>query len=58
MPDPKKNFICPRCGTILNDTQRQWGKETICPICRERERYDKTKPKKTVWYPVDTKGKE
>lgn len=59
MSDPKKNFMCSRCGTIFNDTQRQWGKESICPVCRDRERYGKTEQKRqTVWYLVDIKGKE
>ena len=34
--DPRKNFICKRCGLIINDISRQYGSETPCPRC-ERE---------------------
>lgn len=37
MSDPQKNFVCAECGTVINDIQRQHGKETECPWCREIE---------------------
>ena len=42
MSDSRKNFVCSKCGCVLNDTQRPWGSESICPVCYERER-DKNK---------------
>ena len=43
MSDPRKNFVCSKCGCVLNDTQRPWGSESICPVCREKERGLKSK---------------
>jgi hypothetical protein len=32
MSDPKKNFRC-KNGHVLNDSERPWGKDSICPRC-------------------------
>jgi ribosomal protein S27AE len=38
MADPQKNFICSKCGYIINDTERLWGRETECPKCMDEKR--------------------
>ena len=49
MSDPKKEFRCSECGCILNDTRREWGKDTPCPNCREANmRYNPANVKKTI----------
>lgn len=35
MSDPRKNFVCEKCGNVLNDTQRPWGQDSICPFCED-----------------------
>lgn len=37
MSDPKKNFVCSKCGYIINDGQRHAGKHTPCPGCMQNE---------------------
>lgn len=45
MSDPRKNFMCSAFKHILNDTERPWGKESICPYCEE-EKFIKDMEKK------------
>ena len=33
MSDPKKTFICNKCGFKINDKYRPFGKDTQCPRC-------------------------
>jgi len=35
--DPRKTFVCRKCGYQINDKHRKWGKETPCPYCVEAE---------------------
>lgn len=43
MSDPRKNFVCNKCGAIINDRYRYWGTETPCPNCINREYYERGK---------------
>ena len=36
MSDPKKTFICVHCGYKMNDTERSWGKDSLCPFCHNK----------------------
>lgn len=42
MSDPKKEFMCTKCGNIINDTQRMWGKESNCPNCFKKDLFMET----------------
>jgi len=33
MSDPQKNFMCIKCGAVVNDMQRNQGKDTPCMRC-------------------------
>lgn len=33
MSDPRKTFICNKCGFKINDKDRSFGKDTQCPQC-------------------------
>ena len=44
MSDPRKNFRCPKCGTIFNDRQRIWGKQTFCPVCKRKQMFGVNAP--------------
>lgn len=33
MSDPRKTFVCPARRHLLNDNERPWGKESLCPYC-------------------------
>lgn len=46
MSDPRKNFICLKCGTVVNDTQRQFGNQTKCGYCMRKEYEEKCKSNK------------
>lgn len=35
--DPRKTFVCRRCGYVINDADRPQGKDTPCPGCENRE---------------------
>lgn len=37
MSDPRKNFVCVKCGYVINDTQRHQGKNTSCDRCLRKE---------------------
>jgi len=43
MGDPRKTFICRKCGLPMVDDeiQRRWGADTPCPKCMELERVKK-----------------
>ena len=45
MGDPRKTFICRKCGLPMVDDeiQRRWGADTPCPKCQELERAKKAK---------------
>lgn len=50
MSDPKKDFMCQKCGSVENDKYRLWGKQTPCWNCRrlnEEERLKRYKPEAT-----------
>lgn len=33
MSDSRKNFICKARKHIINDVNREWGKDSICFLC-------------------------
>lgn len=43
MSDPRKKFMCRKCGRIVVDTERQYGKDTPCDGCIRDERREYTR---------------
>jgi hypothetical protein len=49
MSDPKKNFICPKCGFVVNDMQRHQGSSTPCEGCFRIEVREKYSSRKDIY---------
>ncbi len=49
MSDPRKNFVCPKCRTVINDMDRYWGNETPCRECGRKEMLKRREGKNCIY---------